>query len=247
MSRIKVLIADDNENVLEILRMYLQENQMDVIEAPNGKEALTLAAAEKPDVILLDIMMPETDGLDVCREIRKASDVPIIMISAKDGEFDRILGLELGADDYVTKPFSPREIVARIKAILRRSSAQTESAATDAQAEDDEHTRSTDKITTGEITIILSSREVFVKDESLFFRPKEFDLLVYMIQHPNKVLTRDELLQQVWEYEFVGDVRTVDVHVKKIREKLHAHEIDCIHTVWGVGYRFQLASNKEVK
>lgn len=238
MNRLKVLIADDNHNVLEILRLYLQENQMDVIEASDGKEALALSIAETPDIILLDIMMPEIDGFEVCRAIRKENDVPIIIISAKDEELDRVVGLELGADDYVTKPFSPREIVARIKAILRRSSPPVDQPSSQSDQ--------ADTITIGSLHINPSTREVIIHGDTVFFRPKEFDLLVYMTQHPNKVLTRDELLRQVWEYEFIGDIRTVDVHVKKIREKLHTYDIDCIHTVWGVGYRFQFNPAKGV-
>lgn len=230
MNKLKVLIADDNVNVREIIRLYFEENQMDVIEAANGREALEKFKAEQPDIILLDVMMPEVDGLEVCRTIRKEHNTPIIMLTAKDEELDRVLGLEIGADDYVTKPFSPRELVARIKAILRRmNSSEEKDSAQDVEVYD-----------LGVLKIHVPRREVIVNDEVIFFRPKEFDLLTFMVQHENTVLNREQLLQHVWGYDYIGDIRTVDVHVKKVREKLSAKGIECIHTVWGVGYRFEL-------
>lgn len=231
MSRLKVLVADDNPNVCEIIRLYFEQNQMDVLEARNGLEALQLARTELPDFIILDIMMPEMDGLEVCRQIRKDFNIPIIMLTAKDEELDRVLGLEIGADDYVTKPFSPRELVARIKAILRRIRS-------DQMQNDLPMERQIIQI--GPITVHMRNREVSVHGQSLFFRPKEFDLLVYMMKHAGAVLTRDQLLRHVWGYDFVGDIRTVDVHVKKIREHLAPFDFECIHTVWGVGYRFDV-------
>lgn len=231
MSRLKVLVADDNPNVCEIIRLYFEQNQMDVLEARNGLEALQLARTELPDFIILDIMMPEMDGLEVCRQIRKDFNIPIIMLTAKDEELDRVLGLEIGADDYVTKPFSPRELVARIKAILRRIRS-------DQMQNDLPMERQIIQI--DPITVHMRNREVSVHGQSLFFRPKEFDLLVYMMKHAGAVLTRDQLLRHVWGYDFVGDIRTVDVHVKKIREHLAPFDFECIHTVWGVGYRFDV-------
>lgn len=172
------------------------------------------------------------DGLEVCKAIRKDSNVPIIMLTAKDEELDRVLGLEIGADDYVTKPFSPRELVARIKAILRRTA-----------IEQSEPHKAHDVLKVGPMKINLPNRSVSVRGEDIFFRPKEYDLLVYLVQNPGVVLTRDQLLEQVWGYDYIGDIRTVDVHVKKVREKLDRFGVECIHTVWGVGYRFECPSS----
>ncbi|WP_100404723.1 response regulator transcription factor [Bacillus solitudinis] len=229
MSNPKVLIADDDPNVCEIIRLFFTENNFDVTEASNGLEALSLYESVKPDVILLDIMMPGMDGYEVCREIRKKADIPIIMLSAKDEEFDRILGLEIGADDYVTKPFSPREVIARIKAIFRRTTVKN---SVDSDTKDDEF------YVFDNFTLSVKKREIVVNDTPLFFRPKEFDLLLYLIRHPKAVLTRDQLLEHVWGYDFAGDIRTVDVHIKRIRTEFAVHHIDCIQTIWGVGYQF---------
>ncbi|WP_088104755.1 response regulator transcription factor [Halalkalibacter urbisdiaboli] len=230
MSIPKVLIADDDPNVCEIIRLFFSENNFEVIEASNGHEALSLFESTNPDIILLDIMMPGMDGYEVCREIRKKADIPIIMLSAKDEEFDRILGLEIGADDYVTKPFSPREIIARIKAIFRRTTVKNSTEL--------EHNEEIYQFKPFKIDV--KKREVIVDGTPLFFRPKEFDLLLYLIRHSNAVLTRDQLLEHVWGFDFEGDIRTVDVHVKRIRNEFAKHQIDCIHTVWGVGYQFLL-------
>ncbi|MBU8905236.1 response regulator transcription factor [Desertibacillus haloalkaliphilus] len=226
----KVLIADDDVNVREIIRIYFEEQNIELIEAPNGKAAVSLVDSESPDLLILDIMMPELDGYDVCREVRKHSNVPIIMLTAKTEEFDRILGLELGADDYVTKPFSPRELVARIKAIFRRM---------DSVAESSKNSRDTKAFTYefGELKIDINRREVLVRGEVINFRPREFDLLVHMAKSPGSVYTREQLLEQVWGYDYIGDIRTVDVHVKKIREKLKRN---FIQTVWGIGYKFEV-------
>ncbi|MDQ0255118.1 DNA-binding response OmpR family regulator [Evansella vedderi] len=228
MNKLKVLIADDDANVCEILSLYLKENHYDVVEANNGQDAINLFKTTNPDIILLDIMMPDIDGYEVCKEIRKTATVPIIMLTAKDEEFDKILGLEIGADDYVTKPFSPREVIARIKAIFRRMPAPPEVLELN-----------NDKYEFENFTVYVKQREVQVGGKKLFFRPKEFDLLLYLIRNPNIVHTRDQLLEKVWGYDFVGDIRTVDVHVKRIRDEFAAHNIDAIHTVWGVGYQFQ--------
>lgn len=231
MSKLKILIADDNPNVCEIIRLYFEQNQMEVIEAHNGQEAVDLAFSERPDLIILDVMMPVMDGLEVCKAIRKENNTPIIMLTAKDEELDRVLGLEIGADDYVTKPFSPRELVARIKAIMRRAGESGLYAG---------NANAPNVLTVGPLKINLLNRDVSVNGESIFFRPKEFDLLAYMVQNPNIVLTRDQLLRHVWGYDFIGDIRTVDVHVKKVREHLGPFGIECIQTVWGVGYRFDM-------
>lgn len=225
----KVLLADDDPNVREIIRLYFNKQQIELLEVGDGKRAIELALDETVDAVILDVMMPEIDGFEVCREIRKHSDVPIIMLTAKDEEFDRVLGLELGADDYVTKPFSPRELVARIKAIYRRLQPR------DLPEEEPLHIIAFDGL-----QIDKQRREVTVSGEKVAFRPKEFDLLAYMAKYPGTVFTREQLLEQVWGFDFFGDVRTVDVHIKKIRERLKSLGFECIHTVWGVGYKFEV-------
>jgi two-component system response regulator ResD len=225
----KVLLADDDPNVREIIRLYFKKQQIELLEAADGKEALTIAREKSPNVVILDVMMPECDGFEVCREIRKFSDVPIIMLTAKDEEFERVLGLELGADDYVTKPFSPRELVARMKAIFRRLQPRD-------LKEDD-----IIKVLDFEgLSIDKERREVLVKGEKVAFRPKEFELLTHMAEMPGFVFTREQLLEQLWGYDFYGDIRTVDVHIKNIRERLNGLNTDSIHTVWGVGYKFEV-------
>lgn len=230
MSNLTVLIADDDPNVCEIIRLYFTDNNFHVIEANSGQEALDLYESSKPDIILLDIMMPDMDGYEVCKQIRKKTDIPIIMLSAKHEEIDKILGLEIGADDYVTKPFSPREVIARIKAIFRRIPAKT-----NAELEKEEEIYQF-----ASFIITVKRREVSVGEDKLFFRPKEFDLLLFLVQHSNAVLTREQLLEQVWGFDYEGDIRTVDVHVKRIRNEFAKYNIQCIHTVWGVGYQFQV-------
>lgn len=231
MNRFKVLVADDDPNVIEIIRLYFEQQQIELIEANDGAQALQMVEKEEPDIILLDVMMPKMDGFEACREIRKKSDIPIIMLTAKGEEFDRVLGLELGADDYVTKPFSPRELVARIKAIFRRLQPRVEA------GEQEEGSKVFDF---KELYIHLDRREVLVQGEKVAFRPKEFDLLVHMAKSPGSVFTREQLLEQVWGYDFMGDIRTVDVHVKKLRQKLSQLSHEYIHTVWGVGYKFEV-------
>jgi two-component system response regulator ResD len=231
VKKLKVLVADDDPNVCEIIRLYFQKNNFEVIEAQNGKEAIEKFESDKPDIILLDIMMPELDGYDVCKYIRNKTDVPIIMLSAKDEEFDRIIGLEIGADDYVTKPFSPREVIARIKAIFRRIPDEQKSKETDR-----------DVYIFDLLKVDPKRRAVTVNGVKLFFRPKEFDLLFYLIQNEKAVLTRQQLLEHVWGFDFIGDIRTVDVHIKRIRQELASQGIECVHTVWGVGYRFEYTS-----
>ncbi|GAA0354470.1 response regulator transcription factor [Bacillus horti] len=231
MNRFKVLVADDDPNVLEIIRLYFEKQQIELVEAHDGAQALDMVEKESPDIILLDVMMPNMDGFEACREIRKKSDIPIIMLTAKGEEFDRVLGLELGADDYVTKPFSPRELVARIKAIFRRLQPRN-----DANAQEGSPTQLEFK----DLFIHLGKRDVHVQGERVAFRPKEFDLLVHLAKSPGSVFTREQLLEQVWGYDFMGDIRTVDVHVKKLRQKLSTLEHEYIQTVWGVGYKFEV-------
>lgn len=226
------MIADDDPNVREIIRLYFRQHQIELIEAYDGQSALDLAAETKPDIVILDVMMPGMDGFETCREMLKRYDLPVIMLTAKGDEFDRVLGLELGADDYMTKPFSPRELVARIKAVFRRM----QKGRVPAEPEASVH------IECEGLTIHLDRREVMAGEEKISLRPKEFDLLVYLAKSPGCVFTRDQLLERVWGYEFMGDMRTVDVHVKKLREKLSEWRSDCIHTVWGVGYKFEVLS-----
>ncbi|KZE80875.1 two-component system response regulator [Paenibacillus elgii] len=227
MNSWKVLVADDDPNVREIIRLYFEKQHISMIEAQDGEEALELVEKEAPDIVILDVMMPKMDGFEACRQILKRFDIPVIMLTAKREEFDRVLGLELGADDYVTKPFSPRELVARIKAIFRRM--QRRKLPDEPVA-----------ITLEGLSINTERREVLAGEERIVLRPKEFDLLTHLARSPGTVYTREQLLEQVWGYEFIGDIRTVDVHVKKLREKLLPYRNDCIHTVWGVGYKFEV-------
>lgn len=230
MQRFKALVVDDDSNVREIIRIFFQQQQIDIVEADEGALALQLLETQLPDVIILDVMMPNMDGFEVCREIRKKYDIPIIMLTAKTEEFDRVLGLELGADDYVTKPFSPRELVARIKAIFRRMQPK------------DNDTTGINSISFADLSIHIDRREVLVFGEKVILRPKEFDLLVYLAKSTGKVFTREQLLEHVWGYDFIGDIRTVDVHIKKLRQKLQCLKKECLQTIWGVGYKFEVES-----
>ncbi|GED67796.1 DNA-binding response regulator [Brevibacillus reuszeri] len=227
MAQTKVLVADDDPNVREIIRLYFEKQMIDLVVATDGREALEVMEKEMPDVVILDVMMPQMDGFEVCREIRKKWDTPIIMLTAKDEEFDRVLGLELGADDYVTKPFSPRELVARIRAILRRMQPKVKV--------EEEVLR---PLVFDQLTIDLDKREIMAAGEKVSFRPKEFDLLVQLAKSPGSVLSREQLLEQVWGFDYFGDARTIDVHIKKIRQRLDKLPYECIHTVWGIGYKF---------
>lgn len=229
----KILVADDDPNVIDIIRLYFEQQHIQLLVAHDGEQAVSLADKEEPDVIILDVMMPKMDGFEACKEIRKHHDTPIIMLTAKGEEFDRVLGLELGADDYMTKPFSPRELMARIKAIFRRL--QPRQLDTRDSAEQQEYHYHG-------IRIIPERREILIDEQKIAFRPKEFDLMLFLAKSPGKVYTREQLLDQVWNYDFMGDIRTVDVHVKKIRQKLREHGKDFIHTVWGVGYKFEVES-----
>ncbi|RJQ25844.1 MAG: DNA-binding response regulator [Peptococcaceae bacterium] len=230
----KILIADDEQKIREVARMYLEKEGFAVGEAADGQETLDCLAAGKWDLLVLDLMMPKRDGWDVCREVRKISNVPIIMLTAREAEIDRVLGLELGADDYVVKPFSPRELVARVKAVLRRT------------GKVEEQGERKDKIKVlhySNITIDPSSRAVAVLDQPVSLTPKEFELLYYMANSPGRVFSREKLLEAVWGYEFFGDARTVDTHVNRLREKLArvSGSPSFITTVWGVGYKFEVA------
>ncbi len=224
----KVLVADDDKNICELLRLYLVKEGFQVVLAGDGEEALARFSAENPDIILLDVMMPRLDGWQVCREIRKKSECPIIMITAKGETFDKVLGLELGADDYVVKPFETKEIVARIKAVLRRTGKSA--------AENDVKEVSYDKL-----VVNMTKYELKVDGKVVDTPPKELELLYHLASNPNRVYTRDQLLDEVWGFEYYGDSRTVDVHVKRLREKLEGvSDKWTLKTVWGVGYKFEV-------
>jgi two-component system response regulator ResD len=225
----KVLVVDDDPNVREIIRLYFEKQQIALAEAEDGLQALEMMEKESPDIVVLDVMMPGMDGYETCREILKQYDIPVILLTAKGDEFDRVLGLELGADDYVTKPFSPRELVARIKAVFRRIHPR--------KPVSEAENRSS--LEYGGLSIHLDRREVILNREKISFRPKEFELLAHLAKSPGLVHTREQLLEQVWGYDFPGDIRTVDVHVKRVRNKLSRFGKECIHTVWGVGYKFE--------
>ena len=230
MTQTKILVVDDDKNICELLRLYLEKEGYSVKLAFDGREGLDAFAKFAPDLILLDVMMPNVDGWQVCRKIRKTSECPIIMITAKGETIDKVLGLELGADDYVVKPFDSKEVVARIKAILRRTSSAAE---TD---------NSNKKIVSfSKLSINLESYELKVDGKVVDTPPKELELLFHLASNPNRVYTRDQLLDEVWGFEYYGDSRTVDVHVKRLREKLEGvSEEWSLKTVWGVGYKFEV-------
>ena len=220
----KILVVDDDRHIAELISLYLEKEGYETKEAYDGKEALKEVAEIKPDLVILDLMLPGLDGYQVCAEIRKSSNVPIIMLTAKGETFDKVLGLELGADDYMVKPFDSKELVARVKAVLRRYEPK--------QAGDSHILRYPD------LEINISNYSVTYHGKGLEFPPKEFELLYYLAEHPNRVFTREQLLDRIWGYEYVGDTRTVDVHVKRIREKLNQNDEWGILTVWSVGYKF---------
>lgn len=227
MSMGKVLIVDDDQNICELLRLYIEKEGFDTKIANDGKAALEAFESYNPDLIMLDIMLPELDGWQVCREVRKKSQCPIIMLTAKSEVFDKVLGLELGADDYVVKPFEAKEIVARIKAVLRRSGTN----------EEDE----VKEVSYDKLTINLTNYELRVNGVQVDTPPKEMELIYHLASNPNRVFSRDELLDQVWGFDYYGDSRTVDVHVKRLREKLEGVSDKWeLKTVWGVGYKFDV-------
>ena len=228
MSSEKVLVVDDEEHIVELARLYLSREGYTVDSEGDGAKALARFAQLKPDLVVLDIMLPGTDGLTICREIRKQSQVPIIMLTARDEVTDKVVGLELGADDYLTKPFHPQELVARAKALLRRTKAEPDQA---------------EIVRAGNLEIDLGRHEIRHGAGKIQLRPKGFDLLVLMARHPGRVYQRTELLDLVWGYDFPGYTRTVDVHIQQVREKLTAGAVTnpTIETVWGVGYRLEVA------
>lgn len=231
----RILVVDDEERIRRLLRMYLEKEDYIVEDAENGESALELALAKDYDLIVLDLMMPGMDGVEVCEEIRKQKATPIIMLTAKGEEVNRVQGFEAGTDDYIVKPFSPREVVLRVKALLRRSSStkflQTE-------------TKAKELFKFPHLLIDDEAHRVTVEGEMISLTPKEYELLLYLAQAPDKVFAREQLLKDVWNYEFFGDLRTVDTHVKRLREKLSHVEpkaADMIKTVWGVGYKFEVS------
>jgi DNA-binding response OmpR family regulator len=226
MNKTKILLVDDDPNIRQLVSLYLTREGFEVEEAQRGDDALKQFKAAAPNMILLDIMLPGMDGWQVCREVRKVSNIPIIMLTAKDETFDKVLGLELGADDYIAKPFEPKELVARIKAVIRRYQS--------AEAPDKE-------LVFPGLTINISHYTVNYMGRPVEMPPKELELLYFLASHPGAVFTREQLLEQVWGYDFFGDSRTVDVHIKRLREKLDGENLGWnIKTVWGVGYKFEV-------
>ena len=224
----KILIVDDDENICELLRLYLEKDGFETIVANDGEQAVDYASKYSPDLILLDIMLPKLDGWQVCREIRKTSETPIIMLTAKGETFDKILGLELGADDYLSKPFDTKEVIARIKAVLRRSHESDKSS-------------QVNEVRYDKLRINLTNYELVVDGVKIDTPPKELELIYHLASNPNRVYTRDQLLDEVWGFDYYGDSRTVDVHVKRLREKLeNVSDEWCLKTVWGVGYKFEV-------
>lgn len=224
MVETKVLIVDDDSNICDLIELYLNKEGYKTYKAHNGREAVKTFNEKQIDLVVLDIMMPEMDGYEVLKEIRKTSELPVVMLTAKGETFDKVLGLELGADDYIVKPFEPKELVARIRAVLRRYKPQTQKRALEFT----------------DLCIDADSYIVTYKGNQIEMPPKEFELIYFLASNPNKVFTRDQLLYEVWGYDYPGDSRTVDVHVKRIREKLQDNSDWNIKTVWGVGYKFEV-------
>lgn len=227
----KILIVDDDNNIAELIALYLTKECFDVFIVNDGEDALIEFPLFKPNLILLDLMLPGIDGYEVCREIRKTSTTPIIMLSAKGEVFDRVLGLELGADDYMIKPFDSKELVARVKAVLRRFKVSL--------TPDSKEDKSI-CVKYEDLDINLSNYSVFYMGKSVEMPPKELELFYFLAASPNQVFTREQLLDHIWGYDYAGDTRTVDVHIKRLREKILDHECWAISTVWGVGYKFEI-------
>lgn len=220
-----ILIADDEAGIRDLARLYLEKEGFRVQTAENGAQALAQARREPPELLILDLMMPEIDGWEVCRRLRAESDVPILILTARDQDIDKIVGLEMGADDYLTKPFNPRELVARVRAILRRTSGN--------RIDPDKPRR------LGRVVVNPVSREVTIDSETVALRAKEFDLLLALVDHANQALSRDQLLDLAWGYEYHGQTRTVDVHVAQLRDRLQGSGLE-IETVWGRGYKLSI-------
>ncbi len=233
----KILIVDDDANIAELISLYLLKECFDTLIVNDGEEAIEKFHSYQPGLILLDLMLPGIDGYEVCREIRKTSNVPIIMLSAKGEIFDKVLGLELGADDYIIKPFDSKELVARVKAVLRRfhpSTTSSSQASTPVVAPTGEYVEYPD------LLINLSNYSVTYYGNTIDMPPKELELFYFLASHPNQVFTREQLLDHIWGYEYIGDTRTVDVHIKRLREKIKDHTSWSLGTVWGIGYKFEV-------
>lgn len=227
MAMQRIMVVDDDRNICELLRLYLEKEGFETVIAEDGQKALAMFDTAQPDLMLLDVMMPQLDGWQVCREIRKKSNCPIIMLTAKGEVFDKVLGLDLGADDYVTKPFETKEIIARVKAVLRRCGTDTAEKARIVEYDG--------------LYINMENYELKVRGRAVDTPPKEMELIFHLASNPNRVYTRDQLLDEVWGFEYYGDSRTVDVHVKRLREKLEGvSDRWTLKTVWGVGYKFEV-------
>ena len=237
----KILIVDDDVNIAELISLYLTKECYDTLIVNDGEAAIREFASYQPNLVLLDLMLPGIDGYEVCREIRKTSKIPIIMLSAKGEIFDKVLGLELGADDYVIKPFDSKELVARVRAVLRRFH----------PGKEEEVQEPADPLPTGDyvaysdLMINLSNYSVQYLGENIEMPPKELELLYFLASHPNQVFTREQLLDHIWGYEYYGDTRTVDVHIKRLREKIKDHRDWSLGTVWGIGYKFEVKGVKK--
>lgn len=222
----RILVIDDDKRICELIELYLRKEMFEIGICHDGAQALEVFRKNPPSLVILDIMLPNQDGYQVCHEIRKISNIPIIMLTAKGENFDKVLGLELGADDYMVKPFDPKELIARVKAVLRRFQPQSSNIR---------------QIAYPDLYVNLNEHQVVVRNQSIELKPKEMELLYFLVSHANKVFTRDQLLEQVWGYEFLGDSRTVDVHINRLRQKLqnksNAWELK---TIWGVGYKFEV-------
>lgn len=228
----KILIVDDDVNIAELISLYLTKECYDTKTVHDGEEALKVFSQYHPNLILLDLMLPGIDGYQVCRELRTKSNVPIIMLSAKGEIFDKVLGLELGADDYIMKPFDSKELVARVKAVLRRyQPVKTEAAKPDLKC-----------VEYPDLIVNQTNYSVIYRGRTIEMPPKELELLYFLASSPNQVFTREQLLDHIWGYEYIGDTRTVDVHVKRLREKIKDHQTWSLATVWGIGYKFEVKS-----
>ena len=232
VSKQKILIVDDDSNIAELISLYLTKECYDTMKVGDGESALDAVDSYQPNLILLDLMLPGIDGYQVCREVRTKSQVPIIMLSAKGEVFDKVLGLELGADDYMEKPFDTKELVARVKAVLRRTRPQSQGP----------ETMDEKIVEYPDLIINLTNYSVIYMGHPVEMPPKELELLYFLASSPNRVFTREQLLDQIWGYEYIGDTRTVDVHIKRIREKISDNPSWKISTIWGIGYKFEICA-----
>lgn len=224
-SKSKILIVDDDENITELIALYLEKEGYATKSVNNGNDAIHVFKSFSPNLVILDLMLPGRDGFDVCKDIRQVSTIPIIMLTAKGETFDKILGLELGADDYMVKPFDTKELTARVKAVLRRFTPKRDQSK---------------QIIMPNLAINLSNYTVVYNETKIEMPPKELELIYFLASNPNQVFTREQLLDRIWGYEYIGDTRTVDVHIKRIREKINESDAWGIKTVWGIGYKFEV-------